>query len=184
MKHTVINFDGMLETVNKDGRIHEYCIDEMQVYQNYLHYKRSYVNHPYHQSVEYHLFPKENIGIYALTQKPNAIFNKSDTYKFYVDMVKVDRYKDHWISKDLYLDFIIKCDNKHYVVDVDEFRDAITAAELSAEEVACALTGLDNVLKGYYKSFEINEFIHSLIEIYSKEEILFVHDKGRLNYGT
>lgn len=171
MKHTVIEFDKMLETVNKDGRKHEYEIDEIEVYRNYLHYKRKYVNNPYHQYIEYHLFPRENIGIYALTQYKNITFDKSDVNKYYVDMVNVNKEDKKWIIKDLFLDFIIKCDDKYYVVDVDEFNDAIKEKQLDDNDISCALLGLDNVLKGYYKNFDMNEFINSLILKYTKEDI-------------
>jgi hypothetical protein len=180
----VIDFVQMLETVNKDGRKHEYLIDDIQVYEDYLHYKREYVNHPYHKNLEYHLFPKENIGIYALTQYPNLNVEKAEIYKYYVDMVSVAKSTEKWIVKDLYLDFIIKCDEKHYVVDIDEFNDAIKSKEMTSEDISSALSGLDNVLKGYYKSFDINEFIHSLIERYANEQCRIFNNIRRLDYGT
>jgi predicted RNA-binding protein associated with RNAse of E/G family len=174
----------MLETVNKDGRKHEYAINDMQVYENYLHYKRNYVNHPYHKSIEYHLFPNENIGIYVLTQYKNLNVSKADIYKYYVDMVSVEKSSQQWIIKDLYLDFIIKCDGNYYVVDVDEFNDAIKKMEMDSIDISNALSGLDNILKGYYKSFDIDEFINSLINIYSKEELKIFNNVRRLHYGT
>jgi hypothetical protein len=163
----------MLETVNKDGRKHEYSIGELQVYRNYLHYKRNYINHPYHEHIEYHLFPEENIGIYTLTQYQNVTFDKSELYKYYVDMVSVEKVNDRWIIKDLFLDFIVKCDGNHYVVDIDEFKDAINETQLDKKDISSALAGLDNVLKGYYKSFDMNKFIDFLILKYSKDEMLF-----------
>jgi hypothetical protein len=184
LKHTVVDFNQMLETVNKDGRKHEYTIEDMQVYENYLHYKRDYINHPNYEKIEYHLFPNENIGIYVLTQYPNLKVSKSDIYKYYVDMVSVKKMQEQWVIKDLYLDFIIKCDKNYYVVDVDEFNAAIKSMELDKEDIANALSGLDNILKGYYKSFDINEFINSLIEIYSKERYKIFDKTRRLNYGT
>ncbi|OGO79441.1 MAG: hypothetical protein A2Y23_06960 [Clostridiales bacterium GWB2_37_7] len=184
MKNTVIDFVQMTETVDKDGRKHEYLIDDMQVYESYLHYKRNYVNHPYHKSIEYHLFPEENIGVYVLTQYQNLNIDKAEIYKYYVDMVSVTKSSQKWTVKDLYLDFIIKCDGKHYVVDVDEFNDAIKSAEMNSEDISCALSGLDNILKGYYKSFDINEFINSLIKKYSMEESKIFNSMRRLNYGT
>ena len=184
MKHTVINFNQMLETVNKNGRKHEYSIDDMQVYDDYLHYKRDYINHPYYEKIEYHLFPKENIGIYFLTQYQNLNIVDADVYQYYVDMASVKKVQEQWIIKDLYLDFIIKSDKNYYVVDIDEFNDAIKSMELDKDDISCALSGLDNILKGYYKSFDINEFINSLIDKYSKEEFKIFDNTRRLNYGT
>lgn len=174
----------MLETVNKNGRKHEYSIDDMQVYDDYLHYKRDYINHPYYEKIEYHLFPKENIGIYFLTQYQNLNIVDADVYQYYVDMVSVKKVQEQWIIKDLYLDFIIKSDKNYYVVDIDEFNDAIKSMELDKEDISSALSGLDNILKGYYKSFDINEFINSLIDKYSKEEYKIFDNTRRLNYGT
>lgn len=173
MRYTVIDFDKMTETINKDGRKHEYAIDSIQVYNGYLHYKRSYINHPYHQQIEYYLFPEENIGIYALTQYQNVEFDKSDTYKYYVDMVSVEKVNNKWIIKDLFLDFIIKCDDNYYVVDVDEFNEAIKEKQLDDNDVSCALAGLDNILKGYYESFDIEKFIKLLISKYGKQKAIF-----------
>lgn len=184
MKHTVIDFNKMLETVNKDGRKHEYSIDEIQVYSNYLHYKRNYINHPYHEHIEYHLFPQENIGIYSLTQYQNITFDKSEIYKYYVDMVSVERTNDKWIVKDLYLDFIVKCDGNYYVVDIDEFNDAIKEKQLNDNDISCALAGLDNVLKGYYRSFDMDKLIDLLILKYSKDDLIFSQNKKRSIYGT
>lgn len=184
MKHTVVDFNQMLETVNKNGRKHEYNIEDLQVYEDYLHYKRDYINHPHHQKLEYHLFPKENIGIYAIMQYPNLKISDSNIYKYYVDMVSVKKTQEQWIIKDLYLDFIIKCDKNYYVVDIDEFNDAIKSMELSKEDISDALSGLDNILKGYYKSFDINELIDSLVEIYSKEKFEIFDNTRRFNYGT
>lgn len=183
MKYTVIDFNQMLETVNKDGRKHEYCINDMQVYEDYLHYKRSYINHPYHKSLEYHLFPNENIGVYVLTQYPDININKADIYKYYVDMVSVEKKSYKWIVKDLYLDFIINCNNEHRVVDVDEFNDAIKSLEIDLKDITDALAGLDNILKGYYKYSDMVEFINTLINKYSKEELKIFNNR-RLNYGT
>ena len=174
----------MLETVNKDGRKHEYLINDMQVYEDYLHYSRNYVNHPYHEKIEYHLFPKENIGIYVLTQYQDLHADKADIYKYYVDMVSVVKAPHEWTIKDLYLDFIIKCDGNYYIADVDEFNEAIKSGELNAEDIDHALSGLDNILKGYYKCFDMNEFIHSLVKIYSKEEFQILNSVRRLSYGT
>jgi hypothetical protein len=174
----------MMETISKDGRNHEYPIEDMQIYEDYLHYKRDYINHHYYRKVEYHLFPKENIGIYVLTQDSNIEICDSKIYKYYVDMVSVKKNQEQWIIKDLYLDFIIKCNRDYYVVDVDEFNDAIKTMELSKEDIANALSGLDNILKGYYKSYDINGYIDSLIEIYSKERYKIFGNSRRLNYGT
>lgn len=162
LKHTVIDFQKMTETIVKDGRKHEYPIEELEVYESYLHYKRNYVNHPYHQRIEYHLFPEENIGIYSLVQYKDAVFDKSDVYKYYVDMVGVEKADNKWSARDLYLDFMIMCDDKYYVVDVDEFNEAIKEKQLGEKEVSDALTGLDNILKGYYEGFDIEKYIASL----------------------
>ena len=167
MKHTILNFETMIESVRKDGRIHDYGIQELRVYENYLYYYRKYVDHKYHESVEYNLFPKENIGIYKLHQSSKLQFNPSEVYKYYVDMVSVSKENKLWKAKDLYIDFIVKGDGRYYVVDIDEFNDAISRKELSENEVKDALNGLDNILKGYYESNDLEYYINSLREQYS-----------------
>ncbi|MFZ5351544.1 MAG: hypothetical protein ACOZCL_02340 [Bacillota bacterium] len=173
MKHTVIDFSTLVESVRKDGRRHDYRIDSMEVYENYLHYRRRYINHAYHESVEYYLFPNENIGVYKLKQYDNIEIDSANTYKYYVDMVNVDKKPDQWIIKDLYIDFIIKHDNKYYVVDIDEFNEAINRNELSSADVSNALNGLDCVLKGYYSGFDIEKYIEKLVDKYKNNSILF-----------
>lgn len=177
MKHTIIDFDTMIESVRKDGRVHNYRIDELQVYENFLYYKRRYVDHKYHESVEYYLFPNENIGVYKLKQYSNTRFNPSDIYRYYVDMVSVSKDRRVWRTKDLYIDFIVKADNKYYVVDIDEFNDAISRKELLEKDIKDALFGLDNILKGYYTDYDLDKYIQSLKDNYSRKEKLILCKK-------
>lgn len=179
MKNTILDFEAMLESVRKDGRIHNYRIDELEVYTDYLHYKRRYIEHKYHEAVEYHLFPRENVGIYKLYQYKNSTFNPSEIYHYYVDMVSVVQHQKTWNVKDLYIDFIIKKDGKYYVVDIDEFQDAINRRELNSYDVDRALNGLDNILKGYYAAFDMDSYIERLRSKYGKpENILFRKTSG------
>lgn len=166
LKHTILDFEAMIESVRKDGRIHDYRIQELRVYENYLYYYRRYVDHKYHEAVEYNLFPRENIGVYKLYQSSTTQFNPSEVYKYYVDMVSVSKEKKLWRAKDLYIDFIVKGDGKYYVVDIDEFNDAICRKELKENEVKDALNGLDNILKGYYEYHDLEYYINSLREQY------------------
>ena len=166
MKHTILDFEAMIESVRKDGRIHDYRIQELKVYENYLYYYRRYVDHKYHEAVEYNLFPNENIGIYKLYQSNNLQYNPSEIYKYYVDMVTVSKEQKLWKAKDLYIDFIVKGDGRYYVVDIDEFNEAISRKELNENEVKDALNGLDNILKGYYEKNNLEYYINSLREQY------------------
>lgn len=167
LKHTILDFEAMIESVRKDGRRHDYRIKELKVYENYLYYNRKYIDHKYHESVEYNLFPQENIGIYKLHQSCDLQCNLSEIYKYYVDMVNVSKERKLWKVKDLYIDFIIKGDDRYYVVDIDEFNDAVSRKELKENEVKDALNGLDNILKGYYESNDLEYYINSLRKQYS-----------------
>ncbi len=177
MKHTILDFDAMTESVRKDGRRHDYRIQELRVYENYLYYSRKYVDHKYHESVEYNLFPRENIGIYKLHQSDASEYNPSEIYKYYVDMVSVSKEGRLWKAKDLYIDFIVKGDGKYYVVDIDEFNEAIERKELSEKEIRNALNGLDNVLKGYYGSHDLENYIIRLREKYGSMGNLIISKK-------
>lgn len=179
MKHTILDFEAMIESVRKDGRIHDYKIEELEVYEDYLYYRRRYVDHKFHEAVEYNLFPKENIGIYRLFQKKHSLYSPSETYHYYVDMVSVTKENCFWRSKDLYIDFIIKKDGKYYVVDIDEFNDAISRKELDEDDVRNALNGLDNVLKGYYVNHDMEYYISCLKDKYKhSEKLVFKNKKG------
>lgn len=177
MKHTIINFDTMIESIRKDGRVHNYRIDELQVYERYLYYKRKYVAHKYYESVEYFLFPAENIGVYKLRLYDKISFNPSELYRYYVDMVSVSKDAREWEAKDLYIDFIIKADSKYYVVDIDEFNDAIDRKELKENDIRNALKGLNNILNGYYSKHNLDEYINSLKEQYGRKENLILCKK-------
>lgn len=166
MKNIILDFEAMIESIRKDGRRHDYRIQELKVYENYLYYFRRYIDHKYYESVEYNLFPRENIGIYKLHQSSNVQYNPSEAYKYYVDMVRVSKERKLWKAKDLYIDFIIKGDDRYYVVDIDEFNEAISRKELKENEVKDALNGLNNVLKGYYQSNDLDHYINSLREQY------------------
>lgn len=166
LKYTILDFEAMVESVRKDGRIHNYKIQELRVYENYLYYFRKYVDHKYHEWVEYNLFPNENIGIYKLQQSIGIQFNPSEVHKYYVDMVSVSKEQKLWIAKDLYIDFIVKGDGRYYVVDIDEFNDAICRKELKENDVKDALNGLNNILKGYYSCNDLERYIKSLREQY------------------
>lgn len=174
MKNTIIDFKNMVESVRKDGRQHDYKIDSIKVYNNYLYYKRKYIGDANFQFVEYFLFPKENIGIYKRHLAENPKSEPRYLYKYYVDMLKVEKYQFYWNSIDLYLDFIVKMDGRYYVVDVDEFNNAIKNQELEPEDINCGLSGLDNVLKGYYESFDMEKFIRKLSNKYeNSNELIF-----------
>ncbi|MEA4845609.1 MAG: DUF402 domain-containing protein [Clostridiaceae bacterium] len=166
MKQTILDFEAMIESVRKDGRIHNYKIQELKVYKDYLYYHRKYVDHKYHESVEYNLFPRENIGIYKLYQTTKLKYDPAEVYKYYVDMVSVSKEGRIWKAKDLYIDFIIKGDGRYYVVDIDEFNEAISRKELGENEIRDALNGLNNVLKGYYENNDLECYINSLREQY------------------
>lgn len=179
MKHTILDFEAMIESVRKDGRIHDYKIEELEVYEDYLYYRRRYVDHKFHEAVEYNLFPKENIGIYRLFQKKHSLYSPSETYHYYVDMVSVTKDKCFWRAKDLYIDFIIKKDGKYYVVDIDEFNDAVSRKELDDGDIKNALNGLDNVLKGYYVNHDMEYYISSLKGKYkNSEKLVFKSKRG------
>jgi hypothetical protein len=166
LKYTILDFETMTESVRKDGRKHDYRIQELKVYKDYLYYYRRYIDHKYHESVEYNLFPRENIGIYKLYQTSSHKYDLSKIYKYYVDMVSVSKEGQFWKAKDLYIDFIVKGDDRYYVVDIDEFNDAISNKELNDNEVRDALNGLDNILKGYYENNNLDGYINLLREQY------------------
>lgn len=165
MKHTYIFFKEMFESVQKDGRRHDYPISHLQVYKDYLTFSRSYVGHPHYKNIEYHLFPNENIGIYKLSYNMDGELPKN-LYRYYVDMVRVEKHEDFWDIKDLYIDFIIKLDGHNYVVDIDEFSEACSRKELDQTDSECALHGLDSVLKTFYESFDMEVCLDKLRALY------------------
>jgi len=169
VKNTFIYFKEMFESVRKDDRRHDYPIIRLDVYDNYLNYSRDYIGHAFYSKIDYHLFPEDNIGIYKLYYKEGS--NPSDDlYRYYVDMVSVEKNNEFWIIKDLYIDFVIKLNHKYYVVDIDEFADAIARKELDENDSRNALNGLDTVLKGYYENFDIDMFIKKLQEKYTHSQ--------------
>lgn len=92
-------------------------------------------------------------------------------------MVSVSKDTREWRAKDLYIDFIIKADSKYYVVDIDEFNDAIDRKELKENDIRNALKGLNNILNGYYSKHNLDEYIKSLKEKYVRKEKLILCKK-------
>jgi predicted RNA-binding protein associated with RNAse of E/G family len=78
----------------------------------------------------------------------------------------VSKERKLWRAKDLYIDFIVKGDGRYYVVDIDEFNDAISRKELQENDVKDALNGLDNILKGYYENNDLDNYLDSLRKQY------------------
>ena len=180
MKHTIVDFATMIESVRKDGRMHDYEIDKLEVYWDYLHYSRKYVGHAHYKFIEYHLFPNENIGIYKLYSEEGPGYDPKTLYHYYVDMVSVVKDKKMWDIKDLYIDFIVKKDGKEYVVDIDEFNAAISRKELSAEDISAGLNGLDCILKGYYTSFDMEQYLEKLqAEYMNKDYLVYAYCMGQ-----
>lgn len=169
MKHTYIYFKEMFESVQKDGRRHDYSINKLQVFKDYLTYDRSYTGHPYYKNIEYHLFPNENIGIYKLSYNTSTELPKN-LNRYYIDMLSVEKHEGFWDIKDLYIDFIIKLDGNHYIVDIDEFSDACSRKELDETDSACALHGLDSILKVFYESFDMEMCLNKLKSLHGTSE--------------
>jgi predicted RNA-binding protein associated with RNAse of E/G family len=92
-------------------------------------------------------------------------------------MVSVTKERKLWKAKDLYIDFIVKGDGRYYVVDIDEFNEAIIRKELKDNDVSDALNGLDNILKGYYETHDLEHYINSLREQYSDMGKLIISKK-------
>lgn len=141
MKRTVISMGGRTEHHLLSGRI--YHVDRrLERCGNTVYLDRNYIRHASISGVRSILLPEQNIwAMFFEGHGGEAPLN------CYMHMCRVLDEGETITVEDLYLDVLIQNDGHWQLVDVDEFRKAVESGELSAEQVAAALHGLENACR-------------------------------------
>lgn len=141
MKRTVIHMGGRTEHHLLSGRL--YQIDRrLERHGSTVYLDRNYVRHASIAGVRSILLPEQNIW---------AMFfegvSGEPPLNCYLHMCRVLDEGETITVEDLYLDVLIQNDGHWQLVDVDEFRRAVAAGELSSEQVDAALHGLEQACR-------------------------------------
>jgi predicted RNA-binding protein associated with RNAse of E/G family len=112
-----------------------------------IYLERNFVRHPEIAGCRSILLPRQHLWVMFFEghAQPHPL-------RCYMHMARIlDRGATVTIE-DLYLDVVITRDGQWHLLDVDEFRVAVAAAELSLEQIDAALLGLENACQLVHRS--------------------------------
>jgi hypothetical protein len=141
MKRTVIDAAARTEYHTLSRR--RYVIDRrLERSGSNLFLDRSWISHPEISGCRSILLPRHHLWVmfYEGHQGQHPCL-------CYIHVARIHDEGLRITVEDLYLDVLIGTDGRWQVVDVDEFRAAITGGELSAEQVEAALIGLEHACR-------------------------------------
>ncbi|HEY3367645.1 MAG TPA: DUF402 domain-containing protein [Symbiobacteriaceae bacterium] len=107
-----------------------------------IHLDRTYTHHPSISSIRSILMPRHHLWVMFWEGHGGP-----HPFQSYIHMARVLDGGDVITVEDLYLDVIIRQDGRWQVVDIDEFRVAVGAGELSPDQVQASLLGLEYACK-------------------------------------
>lgn len=101
-------------------------------------------NHPRFGYLESWLLPGLNLRANIFHFRP-SVEVKQD---FYIDVARIQRQGDEWITRDLYVDLVTTTGEPITVLDIDELSAATSAGLISAEEAELAIDATLNAVEG------------------------------------
>ncbi|MBK4147010.1 DUF402 domain-containing protein [Corynebacterium macginleyi] len=101
-------------------------------------------NHPRFGYLESWLLPGLNLRANIFHFRP-SVEVKQD---FYIDVARIQRQGDEWITRDLYVDLVTTTGEPITVLDIDELSAATSAGLISAEEAELAIDTTLNAVEG------------------------------------
>lgn len=141
MKRMVITMDSHLEHHERSGNT--YRIDRrLERRGNAILLDRSFVSHAETAGFRSLLLPEQHLWVifYEAHRPPHPMY-------CYMHMARICDEGSTVTIEDLYLDVILYDTGRWRVVDIDEFREAVAAGELSPEQIQAALLGLENACR-------------------------------------
>jgi predicted RNA-binding protein associated with RNAse of E/G family len=141
MKRIIIDMKNRLEQHMLSG--HSFAIDRRLERRNgNIYLERSYVSHPTIAGAHTVLIPALNLWVMFWEGHggPNPC-------RCYMHMARILDQGDRVVIEDLYLDVIVRQDGHWQLLDIDEFRAAVSAGELSPEQIQAALEGLEHACR-------------------------------------
>ena len=138
MKQMIIEMERRLEHHLLSG--HSYAIDRrLERCQGHIYLERTYTNHPEIASARSILLPARHLWV-MFWEGHGA----PHPYRCYMHMAQIFDQGERIVIDDLYLDVVVLTAGGWQLLDVDEFRQALAAGELTADQTQAALLGLEN----------------------------------------
>jgi predicted RNA-binding protein associated with RNAse of E/G family len=158
MKRTVIHLGNRTERHLLSGSI--FPIDRrLERRGGNIYLERNFIRHPEIAGCRSILIPAQHLWVMFFEghSQPHPL-------KCYMHMARILDGGDTVTVEDLYLDVIITRDGQWHLLDVDEFRAAIAAGELSSEQVQAALLGLENACQIVHRSgSDVEPYLHRVL---------------------
>ncbi|MBK4150958.1 DUF402 domain-containing protein [Corynebacterium macginleyi] len=101
-------------------------------------------NHPRFGYLESWLLPGLNLRANIFHFRPGIEVEQD----FYIDVARIQRQGDEWITRDLYVDLVTTTGEPITVLDIDELSAATSAGLISAEEAELAIDTTLNAVEG------------------------------------
>ncbi len=124
-------------------------VDRYEVGKDWLYIARSLVDHPYISYLRGFTIPSLCIQISRFSHHDVAIPEEYTFYDYYIDVGDVvEQTNERWVLRDLYLDVLVVEGRAAYILDTDEYSQAVSEKLLSVEEAAFALETTHNLMNG------------------------------------
>lgn len=138
MKRIIIDMKSRMEHHLLSG--HSYAIDgRLERLDGNIYLERTYTRHPTISSARTVLIPGLHLWVMFLEGHGGP-----HPCRCYMHMARILDQGERIVVEDLYLDVTVLRNGRWEVLDIDEFRAAIAAGELSPEQIQAALEGLEH----------------------------------------
>lgn len=141
MKRIIVDMKGRMQHHLLSG--HSYPIDRrLERLGGNIYLDRTYVNHTDISGFRSVLIP--DLHLWVMFWEGHG---GPHPCRCYMHMAAIADEGERVVIEDLYLDIIVMQDGRWELLDVDEFRAAIAAGELTPQQIQTALEGLENGCK-------------------------------------
>jgi uncharacterized protein len=125
-------------------------VDTYEVCEDWLYLARPLVDHPYISYLRAFAFPGLGIQINRFFHHQDVDIPKEYTfYDYYIDVGDiVERSLERWVLRDLYLDIVVAEGKAAYILDTDEYLQAISEKLITSEEAHFALETTHSLVNG------------------------------------
>lgn len=104
-------------------------------------------DHPYWSNREAYILPTLDLLISSFDPAGRS---ERVPPLFYIDMASVQAGPKSWVMRDLYLDVVVEADGTPYLLDEDEYAEAVLEGHLTPDEQRRALASAARVVNGLF----------------------------------
>ncbi|ADV68151.1 DUF402 domain-containing protein [Deinococcus maricopensis] len=119
-----------------------------------LHVGRAFLQHPTITFMERHVLLEFGLLVSRFSGLPGIPHSQ-----YYVDVASVVPGERAWVTRDLYLDLIVRAEGTPVLHDTDEYLQAVEAGHLSRAEAAGALTAFHRAVNGVMRFGELERWL-------------------------